>query len=589
MAEEIRLSKKDSLRAVEIRDRLKNEYTPFFGHLVSIYPTGYEESKIISNILDRIKRAQILIERVFLRGIWTDRSSKELIELNEHLTAIEVARETVLQRAAIHKHLRESLDQAEGVTQIRPKEMSLAVRLSKPTREAHERRVSGRGRVSEVLHHLGITPTTALAGGAASQVLAPLLGPFFGPAAALLGAGVVGKRFLPGLAMAGPRAARGIYRLLAGRYALGRRAVGAVGRGAKGLAGIPGRIGRWWTEPTGYEKGRPPGVPSSGGPAAPAAGAVQPNQPLIRRFWSSILGGPSAPSGAPVSGSAVPSVAPAGVPPMPAVGVAAMAGARSRRGGWTRRALRDATMPIWFFFHRLAFRARWTREVLQTLKGRGAGRETGALAGVLSKIPWIAMTKFAGVMAAAAFAGYETYKLGKVLHRAWGAAGDIARYMVRPVRGMEKLSTRLKKEGWSDERIRDELGTTMAQIERDEAFVEKQQKFYGTQRRSFTTMVGGALHETAKIVSPWYALQSWIGRKLATPEIVTPTGVAPSIKIEGIDEIVGAVKSLETTTKDVNRPSATAIQNVGPYESQSATMRQINEEGVDTLQDRLNR
>lgn len=373
------LTKKDAVKAILLQEKLSSDYLPYFKNLSeSEFVFDAQNRNIIVSTLAKIKRANTLIARVFLGVGVTNSTKRELDNLNQILSEIDGAYNTLSDRAQEYDGLKVALENTTDLTAISPKDLSLSIKLSRKQQRAYSKkdapqRSSGFGSggflsgiPGAVAHSFGITGGKSLiAAGVASQIGAAVLGPYAG----------IGL----------PAALAGMHMGMSGIKGGSRLGMWAAKKGVKGL----GYLGR---------KFGPGTLDKIGGYDRPLDGfnASQTETPLaqIAGDWTT----------------------------QP----------RDARGRWTtgkksKKELKDASDPIYHFFDKRAGKAKWTKDVLRTLKsinkgggGRGgkgglpgsfSGGAVGAAIGG-SLLKWLGKKSLAiGVITAGTI--YATYLISK--------------------------------------------------------------------------------------------------------------------------------------------------------------------------------
>lgn len=339
------LGKLDGIEALRTRDLLEQDYLPYFTNLQVYYEHEQIDDadyQLVRDIQSKIRRSLVLVARNFLGAGATAPASRELDELNQNLSEIEAAKNKLIKKVPAQGVLHSALKEATALTGIDPKSMSLSVNISKKAKKEAKKQIdlSIGGVVGTAASMLGLSRRGLAVAGGLSQVLAPLLGPAFLPvSAAMLG----GKAILKKVTQA--------------KWA--RRQAVDAGRPA-------------------YE---PQPTPQIAEPARAMPALAAPAGPIMPNMVS---------------------------PELTLRQQAAEAKPRNSLGRFIKsdlhtamplkgRELHNATLPMWYFFNRLAYKARWTRDVLRALGGgRGvkSGVRTGGAGGSF-------MGGFLGVAAAA--------------------------------------------------------------------------------------------------------------------------------------------------------------------------------------------
>ncbi len=324
------IGKQDSLKALRIQDLLEKDYLPYFTNLQMYYEREQIDDgdfHYVRSTRGKIQRAFVLIARSFLGAGNTASTQSELDELNQKLGEIETAKNYLIEKVPQQGALHNALKQATELTGIDPASMNLSVAISRKARKQHKERakvppigIGGMigGTIGSIGSMLGLG-RWGLAGAAGiSQMLAPLLGPLF----------------LPGMA-----AGLGVKALLKGGSRL-------AGRGAR------------WAHSKTVGQGRPAYSPAVASPMAEPA-YTPPQQTL-----------PATPI--------MPKIAPdPGGHRLPVDRVLPATRGLSAVRQMSNRELHNATLPLWYFFNRLAYKARWTKDVLRALKGKGVKSKGG--------------------------------------------------------------------------------------------------------------------------------------------------------------------------------------------------------------------
>lgn len=317
------LTKNDSVKAVILQDRLANDYLPYFTALSkSEFVFDAENKRIVLNTTARIKRAISLIARVFLGQGITTPTAKELGNLNQILEEINIAHDDISARTIEYAGLKAALEDTTELTAISPAELSLAVSLSRKEKKKFEQKGRGRvggveGVIGRILKGVGLGTVGQLAGaGIASQFAATLMGPYATPA------------------------------MLLGGY----QALRLGGWGVKkGLGGIRWGAGKAYGGVQEMFRRR---TPPTGDFSLPALESTPVSQPL---------------SGAATAGQ-------------PRDFLGQFLPKSEKRGKRTKRELMYLAAPINYFFDKQANKAKWTKDLLKSVKqiariGRGKGGE----------------------------------------------------------------------------------------------------------------------------------------------------------------------------------------------------------------------
>lgn len=421
------LGRKDVQLAEHTKRYLIHDYKPLFEGLLEYYQNkkGSEEYKLVQEAVGLTKSAIDLFSHVFLEYGLTAESLDELDLLNSHLERIEELKNYFLNIAIVPEtKMQEALDAASRMTGVDPARMKMVQQLSRRAKKNYRRRQKGTQRMgsggilSQVLGAFGISPRMAATFMGASQILGPLLGPFYPTLPLVYGAGVVGFKGI-----------RSMYR--AGRWGVGKLlGVGRRTRHPQGrtrsvtspYAGIPD-FGLGDEPIRAQRKPQPepatPGTPEFGNRIATDRGYI--GDPNIR--WRNSRTGRFVTAGAAVGKPITESVS-WGKP-------------RKRLAPMNKRELHYAALPMFYFFNKLAYKARWTRDVLRALKKSGggilggkAGRQklsllelfgAGAIFKTLGKAALVLATKliaFAVVIGFATKVFTDLYKLTQKLKQA---------------------------------------------------------------------------------------------------------------------------------------------------------------------------
>lgn len=361
------LGKKDAQLAEYTRKYLMHDYKPLFESLLDFYKdrTGSEEYKLVQEALSITKSAIDLLPHVFLGYGLHAENIEDLDRLNEILQRIEDLKEYFLNIALVSDtKMQEALESASRMTGVDPKKMKMVQQLSRKAKKNYKRSIKGqqggrggKGILSQALSAFGISPSMAVTFAGLSQILGPLLGPLYTAVPIAYGAGVLGYR---GIKAVG----RGVY----GTWQAGRRAVGALGRlrhprgrPKQGVSpyDIMPNFGLG-TEPVAAQRPpRPepvaPGTPEYNDKVITDKGYI--GEQNVR--WRNRRTGRFTKAGTPVGKPITESVS-WGKP-------------QRRAKPMNKRELHNAALPMFYFFNKLAYKSRWTRDVLRELKRGGGG------------------------------------------------------------------------------------------------------------------------------------------------------------------------------------------------------------------------
>ena len=309
------LGKQDSLEALKIRDLLEQDYLPYFINLQVYYEHEQIDDadyQLVRDTRAKIQRSLVLVARNFMGAGATTPALRELDELNQNLSEIEATKNKLVKKVPAQGVLHSALKEATNLTGIDPKSMSLSVNISRKTKKKVKKQAESSigGVVGTAASMLGLS-RWGLAGAAGiSQLLAPILGPTFLPVSA---------------AMLGSKAILKKMR----KTAWVRRQVAGAGRPV------------YEPQPTPQVAEPAHAMPVQAAPAGPIMPDMMPD--LRRRR-----------------------------PPVEQV-LPITSGLSATRS-MSARELHNATMPLWYFFNRLAYKAHWTRDVLRALKGGRKGK-----------------------------------------------------------------------------------------------------------------------------------------------------------------------------------------------------------------------
>jgi len=537
MAQEI-LGKKDAQKALVLQDRLSSDYKPFFKNLKDFYhqvSPGSVDEELATTAIGRIERAVVLIARVF-RGVGiTAATMTELKKLNETLAEIEDIKSTVLERATQQEILRSALERTTELSGISPEEMNLSVRLSKTARKEFRREPRKEiGGMFGALRYLGITPGRVFTGGALAQILAPLLGPFFG----LAGAGAAGAyaihRFFPGIS-------RGIG--------------GGLSRLAGGLMGGVRRLFR-----------------GGGGGMGGARGLFQ---------------------GAERAGTTLPSTAVPTAAEMPSMPSIEAGGAQLPGIGAPTVGIRQGALPIWYFFNSLAYKARWTRDLMRAVGGKpitGAGSGVLGVLGLLKGIPWIAMGKFAGLAMVTGFTVYQLERFYDTLQEWLDVFGWFGREKTKVRTPEEEAKLQAKIGG---RRVQADVRAIRAlNLPEEEKKARIYERYLGVAHKVNLEAGGGlAPGATIPVPPPAVGVSPTVPTGVIAPAIVIPPGLGGAAEVPGLKGIVDGLGKVEQAVKETGRPGTVEAPISGPYDSLAGDplLKGVNMSGADSLQDALNR
>ena len=514
------LGKKDLAKAEALRERLSEDYRPFFRNMADFYRRNSlktEEAGLVERTIPKIERSLVLIARIFMgRGV-TAPTQKELDQLNQFLSDIEEAKNIVVQKATEHELAKSALEEAVVLSGISPEELSLSVKLAKPS--LIKRLIGGDKR--------GGLLKGAIGAGLLSQILAPLLGPLYLP--------VMGV-----LAGAGYGTFKGIQGIK-----------GWLGKGQKMLKGLGG-TGRGGL---------------GGGSGMPAVETVPQMQPQV-------------PFGTPSRLTAQPQAS-------------RMEWLRDNQGRFIGgkgdiKAIQQAAMPIWFFFDKLAYRAKWTKEVLGALKGRQGGGGRGA---------GISSLELAALGAAIAFASYEIMKLAGTIGEYFGVKKVVGAEVEKQVKGREKFQDRIVQA-----KLQQIKGMDVSEEEKRRMKVgvfkeEGAEWAKGSEEvhQAKTTWVGRRWEEFeggVKALAPGgvQPMQTATTTPITAPEIVMPPAGRLTENLEQNQNILDGLEGIKNEVKESGKRPSISPSVTGPYDSLAdPLLKGLNSSGADFLPEYLNR
>lgn len=361
------LGKKDAQLAEHTQKYLMSDYKPLFESLLDFYKdrAGSKEYKLVQEALVLTNSAISLFPHIFLGyGVHAE-NIEDLDKLNELLQRIEDLKEYFLNIALVSdSKMQEALESASRMTGVDPKKMKMVQQLSRKAKKNYEHSMKGRrqggrggsGILSQALRAFGISPSMAITFAGLSQILGPLLGPLYTAVPIAYGAGVLGYKGL-----------KAVGRGIGGTWRTGRGAIGALGRwrhpqGRSGRVVSPYDIMPTFglgNEPVAAQrKPRPeptaPGTPEYNDKVVTDKGYI--GEQNVR--WRNRRTGRFTKAGTPVGKPITESVS-WGKP-------------QRRAKPMNKRELHYAALPMFYFFNKLAYKARWTRDMLRELK-RGGG------------------------------------------------------------------------------------------------------------------------------------------------------------------------------------------------------------------------
>ena len=320
----IALTDFDIAHYTAIASLLATKYFPFYTNLAEAYSDASRGmGKVVRDEIGKIQKTLPFLARITGRGL-TPITKRELESLNKVVSEISETQKKVAQLAKMDTTLSDEIRQVAEETGVSQKDLSFSTDMAKKSRDTRRREgfVSRRlGEVGGEVRRIGLFRGALYYG-----VIPPI--------------GRIGRELIQAvMGTLGP-----LLPLVT--------AAGALGAG--GFLGLRGlwRAGqrRWGEQPLPEIGGMAPSM------AAPGAG----------------LGGV-----APVPMAA----------PVPAMMTRADIGAWPRDVGGRflprgRKELMMASEPIFYFFHRRAYRARWTRDLMRYVKQIARGGGIGGIAGV---------------------------------------------------------------------------------------------------------------------------------------------------------------------------------------------------------------
>ncbi len=400
----------DVIKAFEIQRRLAVGYQPFFRifaseDILSKMPLG----KLATGAIDNIRAAIKQIKAVYGGNVIPSKSS--ISRLNQLLTEIEDAKNQLL-----GDPMAKTILTAKSYSLPLPvSELNYNIKFRKGVGEIREKGVIG-----QALSALGLSTGSAIGLGAAAQVVAPALGPFFGVASTAVGAARL---------LAKPT-------MWAGRM---------LGKGIGALAGVSLANRGGWRPGGGWDRGGRSRSALGGSSAGIEQFLQRPMEPQA----------PMAGLGQPTAGG-----------PMPTAGGPTDLSSAGRMLAMARWGKKDASTGgqptsyeysknLEYFFDKRAYKARWTRDVAGYLKALSGGVKVdtgmgvlgGAVAGIkdLFKNPLKALGlvglmksfkdllpilgkvgKALGLVGAVAFTTYELWRAAKAMYQLHKAREQLA-------------------------------------------------------------------------------------------------------------------------------------------------------------------
>jgi hypothetical protein len=385
----------DELQAwINALEKYDQDHVVFYLGAVRDFPSATPIGKLANEQLGNIVKAKRLIHPLLVgTGTVTESTVREvnrlMLEIDKSVTKIS----GMVQSSA---RIRDAVKDIEDRTGVSLKDMKAMFQhmadtdatisrgeknRSRGGRRHHDHDYGAFGMVGNLLRS-----RKALSVGVIGALAAPILGPMFGLAGAAVGGITLGAplagRAIKGVVGGGLRGMRGLYYGVKNYKRTAKGFGGAIGRTAKGAWGAPDRlhrrIGDWWKTD--------PWATSSGG-AGEDGGSVS---PLIQQWGGGEGGGGAAGGGA----------------------VAGVGGGLFRTK--SRRQKENATDPLFYFFNKRAFTAKWTKRVLAALEGKGSGGGSLIKEGAASVVKTVVQTlAAAGIVKTAikAVAGKEAAKI----------------------------------------------------------------------------------------------------------------------------------------------------------------------------------
>ena len=182
----------DIEKAKQTKLRLKNDYLPFIQKLLENYAGDKERKDFLLQALKRIEKAIDLINRVFSGNVY---DIDDLSILNTHLVWIDKIRETIEQYIKVddNEYLSTVIASLNEVGDAKEelKKLTLQSNIVRRKREGKEKEVQKKreisfphygplGMIGSIGHSFGVGTGGLIAGGLLSQIVAPVIGPYYG-------------------------------------------------------------------------------------------------------------------------------------------------------------------------------------------------------------------------------------------------------------------------------------------------------------------------------------------------------------------------------------------------------------------------